>query len=363
VATKRQKTEVGIFLLGALALFAIVTVTLTGLQRQRLDRYHVEFEESIPGLTEGSRVSYRGVTVGKVIDLRVTPENKVGVTLGIDPTKVTVRQGIRARYSLLSIFGPYVVDLSGGTDREAPALEPGSFIPVQPSLMAGLEETFADTVPLTLQRATKLIERLDEALSKVKPDDIPTLFRRAEEALASAHKAIEELRAQTSTLAASLDKAIRSAQAEFEKTAGAVADAAKELQKAADATGTRAQKLLDTAQAALDENRKPLADAVRRLGDALAKVEGQLEGLDLAGTNKSLREAAENVGKGAADVGAAARLVAAGRDDVRRSLANVERDLSRSLEELDGVLRAARELLETLERDPSAILRGRRGEP
>jgi len=360
VATKRQKTEVGIFLVASAAILGGLLLVLGGFQRQRLDHYYVEFEESIPGLTEGSRVTYRGVTVGKVLDLRVTPENRVGVTLGINPAKVTLRRGVRARYSLLSIFGPYVVDLTGGTDPEAPALEPGSFIPVQPSLMAGLEETFADTVPLTLQRATKLIERLDTALSKVEPEDLPAIFHSAEEALASTKKAIEELRTRTTRIADSLDKAIASAKAELEHTASSVAKAAEGLDKATAETAARAQKLLDTVQATIEENRKPLADTIKRLDDTLARINRQLEGLDLAATAKAIREAAKNVGKGAADVGQAAKTIAAGRDDVRRSLANVERDLRRTLGELDDVLRSARELLDTLERDPSALIRGKR---
>lgn len=363
MATKRQKLEVGIFLTSALAILAIIVAVLTGLSRRRLDYYYVEFEESVAGLSEGSRVTYRGVSVGKVLDLRVTPQNKVGVTLGVDPTKVTLREGVRARYSLLSIFGPYVIDLSGGTDREAPNLEPGSFIPVQPSLMAGLEETFADTVPLTLQRAGKLIERLDLALSKVKPEDIPALLHRAEELLASADKTVGEVRARSSELAASLDRAVQSAQTQLETTAGKAAGAIEKLQQATESTAAGATKLLDALHAAVEENRKPLADALRRLDDTLARANKQLDGLDLPATAKAVRDAADNVGKGAEAVGASVKSLATAREDLRRSLASIERDLVRSLEELHHVLRSARDLLDTLERDPAALLRGKRGEP
>ncbi|HUT32734.1 MAG TPA: MlaD family protein [Planctomycetota bacterium] len=363
MATKRQKTEVGVFLVGVLVILAAVVVTLTGVNRKRLDRYYVEFEETIAGLTEGSRVSYRGVTVGKVLDLRVTAENRVGVTLGIDPTKVTVRQGVKARYSLLSLFGPYVVDLSGGTDRDAPVLEPGAFIPVRPSVMADLEETLADSVPLALQRLTRLVERLDTVFSRIKPDDLPGLFRRAEDLFASADKVVEGLQARTAEIAASLDKAIRAAQADVEKALGKAGGAAMRLQQATDAAAARAEKLLDTVQATLDENRKPLGDALKRFDATLTQVQRQLDGLDLAATTKSIREAADKLGKGADSVGSSVKTLAVARDDVRRSLTSVERDLTRVLDDLDQALRAARDLLDTLERDPSAILRGRRGGP
>lgn len=363
MATKRQKMEVGVFLAGALVVLAVVVLTLTGVSRKRLESYYVEFEESVAGLTEGSRVTYRGVTVGKILDLRVTAENRVGVTVGIDPTKVTLRQGVRARYSLLSVFGPYVIDLTGGTDREAPHLDPGAFIPVQTSLMAGLEETFADTVPLTLQRVTKLIERLDTVLSKVKPDDIPAIFHRAEETLASINKAVEDLRARGADAVASLDKAVRTVQADLSGALGKAGGAAEKLQQAADATADRAQKVLETLKATLDENRKPLADALKRLDDVLAKANQQLDGLEVAATTKAIRQAADQIGKGAQDVGAAAKGIASTREDLRRSVADIERGLTRTLDDLDAVLRSARDLLDTLNRDPSALFRGKRETP
>lgn len=362
MATKRQKTEVGVFLIVVIVLIAAVVITLSGLGGTRLDRYYVEFEESVAGLTEGSRVTYRGITVGKILDLRVTPQNKVGVTLGVDPTKVTLREGVRARYTLLSMFGPYVVDLSGGTDSDAARLEPGSFIPAQASLMAGLEETFAETVPLTLQRVTRLIERLDMALSKVKPEDIPGLFRHAEGLLEGATQAAEDLRLRGNELAESLDRAIRSAHEQAQKALSKAAEAAENVKAATDATAAQAQKLLAALQTAVEETRKPLADTMKRLDETLAGVNRQLEGLELAATATAIRQAADKVGKGAEALGGAADTVAAARDDLRRALVAVERDLATALDDLGQTLRAARDLLDTLERDPAALIRGKRGE-
>jgi len=363
VATKRQKFQVGLFIVSVLIILALVVATLTGLGRQRLDRYYVEFEETVSGLNEGSRVSYRGVTVGKVLDLRVTPENRVGVTIGVDPAKVTLRKGVKARYTLLSLFGPYVIDLSGGTDTAAPELEPGAFIPVRASVMADLEETLADSVPLALQRVTKLIERLDTVFSKIKPDDLPGLFRRAEDLFDNANRAVEDLREHTADLAAALNNAVRAAQADVKDALANAGKAAIAVGHAAEAAAARTQKLLDAVQTALDEARKPLADTLKRLDATLAEASKQLEGVELAATTKAIRSAADSIGKGADTVAAAVKDLATAREDIRRSFANVERDLLRTLDDLGRVLRAARDLLDALERDPSALLRGRRGEP
>jgi chromosome segregation ATPase len=249
-------------------------------------------------------------------------------------------------------------------------LEPGAFIPVRASVMADLEATLADNVPLTLQRVTKLIERLDMVFSKVKPEDLPGIFRRVEDLLETANKAVGEVGSRAAGVAASLDKAVQSARAEAEKVLGRAASAAAAIGQSAETTAARAQKLLEAAQAAIEENRKPLADTLRRLDAALAELQKQLEGADLAATTKAIRGAADKLGKGAdavasgaTTIAGAAKDLAAGRDDVRRSLANIERDLVRTLDDLDRVLRSARDFFDTIERDPSAILRGRRGEP
>ena len=363
MATKRQKTEVGIFLATAVALLTVVLLVLSGVRRKHLDSYHLEFEENIAGLTEGSKVTYRGVPVGKILDLVVTPENRVGITVGIDPMKVRLREGVRGRYSMVSIFGPYVVDLSGGGDSSAPLLPPGSAIPVQTSLLAGLEETVAETVPFTLQRANKLMARLEGLLSKVKPEDIPAILRQAEQAVASANKAIEDFRQRMNAIASSLDKAIASTRAEAEKLSGKTAASLEKFQQASD----KAAKLIDTLQAALDENRKPLAESLKRLDAALTKVNKELEGLELAATSASVRKAADKMAQAADSfttttqgLGTAAKTVSRSREDVRSTLENIQRSITSTFAELDRTLRSARDLLDTLERDPSAILRGKR---
>jgi phospholipid/cholesterol/gamma-HCH transport system substrate-binding protein len=354
VASKRQKIEVGVFLISATTIFLAILFVLSGLRHKRLDSYSLEFEETVAGLTEGSKVTYRGVPVGKVLDLVVSQENRVRVTVGIDPAKVTLREGVRARYSMESVFGPYVIDLSGG-ERDAPPLEPKTAIPVKPSVLAGLEETLAETVPLTLKHVGTLMERLDGVLSKLKPEDIPGVLARAEETLANTAKAVQDFRTKAAEVATSLDGAIRATHEEMKRTSDKINGSLDKVQQVTDSAG----KLLGTLQAAVEETRKPLSQSLERLDQALAKAGQQLDGLELPATVKAVREAADKVGQGADGIAAAAASMAKAREDLRRSLGHVETDLVRSLEELDRTLRAARELLETLERDPSALIRGK----
>ena len=359
MATKRQKIEVGVLLTVVIGATTFVFLFLAGVRGKHLDRYYLEFEENIAGLTEGSKVTYRGVPVGKIIDLVVTSENRVGITIGVDPMKVTLREGVRARYTIESLFGPYVIDLSGGNDQSVTSLEPGTTIPVERSLLAGLEATFSETVPLTLQRTATLMERLDKVLANITPDDIPRVLRGAEEALANANRAITDFRTRTDGIADQLEKSIGAARAEIERTGDKAAEALDELRDGTQATAESTQRVLESLEGTIEENRKPLAASLRQLDEALAGINRQLEGLELPATSKAVREAAGKVGTAADSVTKGSDAVVEARGDLHLALADLRRELTRTLGELDRSLRSARELIRALERDPSALLRGK----
>jgi hypothetical protein len=55
--------------------------------------------------------------------------------------------------------------------------------------------------------------------------------------------------------------------------------------------------------------------------------------------------------------------MARSRDDLRLTLENVERSLVRTLDEVGRAAESARRLLDYLERDPAALIRGKGEEP
>lgn len=90
----------------------------------RFDTYDIYFEGSVAGLSEGSSVTYRGVTVGQVEEIRIAPEDleRIRVTIRVAET-TPVRTDTRASLELQGITGGSVVMLSGGSTA-APPLEP-----------------------------------------------------------------------------------------------------------------------------------------------------------------------------------------------------------------------------------------------
>jgi phospholipid/cholesterol/gamma-HCH transport system substrate-binding protein len=128
--TRRTKVQLMIF-----ALITMVGVSFVGARYARLDRlifddsYRVvaHFEES-GGIFAGAEVSYRGVTVGRVGELRLTDEG-VDVMLDIDDDSRPIPEESRALVANRSAVGEQFVDLQPQVD-DGPYLAEGAEIPL-----------------------------------------------------------------------------------------------------------------------------------------------------------------------------------------------------------------------------------------
>jgi phospholipid/cholesterol/gamma-HCH transport system substrate-binding protein len=126
VATKANKFLVGLFVLLGLAL-AIGTFIWLGASKylQKTNTYLTYFNESVSGLEKDAPVKYRGVTVGRVNDIRVAPDGKlVEVELSIR-RKLDVTDDLRARLSTAGLTGWKLVEL----DQKRPYLEKRTLAP------------------------------------------------------------------------------------------------------------------------------------------------------------------------------------------------------------------------------------------
>lgn len=97
--TKVSPAIIGTFVIGAFALAVIALLTFGGVSFfAKPQRFVVYFDESIHGLTLGSPVKLRGVPVGRVVDLNVRYDEKknfsvVAVVCELSKDKVTDTKG------------------------------------------------------------------------------------------------------------------------------------------------------------------------------------------------------------------------------------------------------------------------------
>ena len=146
---------VGIFIV-VLGVVAVGMVLWLGKSDYRgvYDQYHAYMRQSVSGLSVNSTVKYRGVTVGRVKDIALNPDNTEEVRLTLDILQGTpIKIDTVATLETQGLTGLAVLNLAGGS-REAPLLE----------IQTGQEYPVIQTKP-------SFFYRLDMALSRLLSDE------------------------------------------------------------------------------------------------------------------------------------------------------------------------------------------------
>jgi phospholipid/cholesterol/gamma-HCH transport system substrate-binding protein len=150
-------------LLGAAMLAGILWLGKTDF-RDTYDRYHAFMRESVAGLSVNSTVKYRGVDVGRVKDIVLSPDNPEEVRLTLDIARGTpIKVDTIAVLETQGLTGLATLNLTGGS-RDAPPLQvqDGQQYPViktGPSLFFRLDEAISRL--LSEKGLTRLLGDLD----------------------------------------------------------------------------------------------------------------------------------------------------------------------------------------------------------
>ncbi|MEO9223132.1 MAG: MlaD family protein [Mycobacteriaceae bacterium] len=156
------------FQLIAFAIIAVVGIVYTGVRYVGLDRYFgasgytVQMQlKNSGGIFSNAEVTYRGVSVGRVGQLTLTPQG-VSVGLSINDGAPNIPQDLTAAVANRSAVGEQYVDLRPNTDR-GPFLKSGSEIPVERT-----------SIPVSTQ---ELLASVDGLVKSVPLDSLQTVVR------------------------------------------------------------------------------------------------------------------------------------------------------------------------------------------
>jgi len=167
---KRTKVQLVVF-----AIITLLGVSYVGARYARLDRLVLDRTYSVDahfkqsgGIFTGAEVSYRGVTVGQVSDMKLTSKG-VDVTLDIDNSHHDIPRRTLAVVANRSAVGEQFVDLQPQT-KKRPYLADGSQIP------AGMTRTPIDT--------TKFLSDIDTTVNSVDKQSLTTTVNELGQAFA-----------------------------------------------------------------------------------------------------------------------------------------------------------------------------------
>jgi phospholipid/cholesterol/gamma-HCH transport system substrate-binding protein len=167
--TKAHYVAVGAFVLAVIVIGFVAVLSLGRVEfAQDFQRYYIFFKGSVTGLSKGSVVQYNGITVGRVVDVRVDPDDleKIQVTVEIDQDLVPIKTDARAFVDTNLLSGVATIQIRGGT-RDAKDLEPepNHRYPVIAAGQSELEQLRAN-LPELLGRLREVAHNLNAVLDE-----------------------------------------------------------------------------------------------------------------------------------------------------------------------------------------------------
>ncbi|MDZ4308194.1 MlaD family protein [Allopontixanthobacter sp.] len=294
--TRANHVWVGAVTLLLIAALALGIVWLSRISGESQNDYDILFKQSVSGLARGSEVSFAGVPVGQVTEIRLWES---------DPGYVRVRIKVNETVPILvgttatiqgSFTGVSTIMLDGARKGAPPitcettACPEG--VPVIPPKPGGLGELLANA-PLLLERLATLTERLTAVLSDDNQNQIAGILRNTNEMTAQFAEAAPQVQRTLAELQVTLRESSEALDA-FEKVMGSTdqllnkegQSLAVELRKTLGSASNAAQSLSDTL-----EDTRPITKQLSET--TLPAAEATLR--ELQATSKALRKVTEKI--------------------------------------------------------------------
>jgi phospholipid/cholesterol/gamma-HCH transport system substrate-binding protein len=175
--TRSNHILVGSVVLILIAAAAVFTVWLARVSDTNQKVYDIFFKQSVEGLAKGSSVSYRGVPVGQVEDIKIWKDDpnfvRVRISIGEDvPVLVGTTATIQGSFT-----GVSTLLLDGAQKGNPPITEIGpAGAPVIPTKASGLG-ALLNSAPQLLERLSTLTERLTLMLSDQNQASIASILK------------------------------------------------------------------------------------------------------------------------------------------------------------------------------------------
>ena len=276
--TRANYILIGVFtllsILGTLAFFIWLASVQVNKQYQT---YGILFQD-VSGLDPSGDVSFNGISVGRVIGLRIAEEDpsKVFTTIEIE-ADTPIRSDTIAQLQSQGVTGVAYISLSGGNPAAPPLVENANGWKIIPSRRSNLQSLVEDA-PDLLEEATKLLEQFQTLTGPENQTYITNILRnldassgRLDQALNDFSEISGTVRDATvqitsftdrlDTIGASVTSTLEQADSTMAAATGAFETADKALASSIDAIGS-AEDTFDQAKLILTEQVPDILDQV-----------------------------------------------------------------------------------------------------
>ena len=322
MATRAQQIRLGIFFLVSLAVLALFFSVVAGshLLSQR-DTYYIEFTDMpISGLNKGASVKYLGLSIGRIEDISIAPDDlaTVVVEISIDRERAenAIRTDTQARMASLGITGLKYIELFGGSD-DAQVLSPGATIAASETFFSTLQER-AEVLSSKIEQS---VDKLNALLSSENQRVFTETLNNAGSLLTTANALVQDNRSAFDETAANMVATSRSL-VQASATLAATTDSLHALLGSA-----KLQQTVDDMQVTMHQLRQqmdgPLPLLVAKIDTVVSNIDRTFVGID--------------------------QTVGASRQN-----------LLRAMQDLEETLQNIRETTEIIRENPAVLIRGSR---
>ena len=322
MATRAQQIRLGIFFLVSLAVLALFFSVVAGshLLSQR-DTYYIEFTDMpISGLNKGASVKYLGLSIGRIEDISIAPDDLATVVVEISIDKEQAENAIRtdtqARMASLGITGLKYIELFGGSD-DAQVLSPGATIAASETFFSTLQER-AEVLSSKIEQS---VDKLNALLSSENQRVFTETLNNAGSLLTTANALVQDNRSAFDETAANMVVTSRSL-VQASATLAATTDSLHAL-----LVGAKLQQTVDDMQVTMHKLRQqmdgPIPLLVAKIDTVVSNIDRTFVGID--------------------------QTVGASRQN-----------LLRTMQDLEETLQNIRETTEIIRENPAVLIRGSR---
>ena len=180
----RHYFSVGLFVLGGFLAILIFALWLTQQGKGEYEHYRIRFAESVSGLSTGSVVKFRGVSVGLVDTITIDPQDSRLIRVDISLLKSTpLKADTKANLKMQGITGVVFIELTGGNPALANLARTGAAdevleIPSSPSSI----NTIIDAVPIMLAKLSTTLDQINKVMSDQNVASIQSLLHNGDAA-------------------------------------------------------------------------------------------------------------------------------------------------------------------------------------
>jgi phospholipid/cholesterol/gamma-HCH transport system substrate-binding protein len=267
MASQKVKFTVGLFVFSGIVIAVLAFIWL-GMSRilEKGQRYAIYFDETVQGLDIDSPVKYRGVTIGRVVNIDVAPDSKLIQVIAKMEKGHNIDPNIVAQLSVVGITGSMFIELDLKAKEEPDKSPPLSFKPEYPVLAS------------KPSNISEILEGIDDFLNQIRAIDLEGISGRIKDTLDNFNKLMAD--ANIKRLSGKLEKSfddinVITDRGRWNRIILSIETAMKTLESVtgkADISADRLDNTLKSLEKISTENEKNITQAINDFKTAMTKV-------------------------------------------------------------------------------------------